>query len=83
MEMAYSIQSPAVDVFALLPPKKTNLTVGPLSASSGSFVRGGSPYVFSLSDPPIPPTTHTHPPIKTRLKSKVNFGQAKKMVLRG
>jgi hypothetical protein len=59
-EMAHSIQSPAVDVFSLPPPKKTNLTVVPLSASSGSFVRGGSPYVFPLSDPPCPPTHTRH-----------------------
>ena len=59
-EMAHSIQSPAVDVFSLPPRKKTNSTVVPLSASSGSFVRGGSPYVFPLSDPlSVPLHTHT------------------------
>ena len=71
--MAHSIQSPAVDVFSLPPPKKTNLTVVPLSASSGSFVRCGSPYVSPLSDPPIPPT-HTHPPLKTRLLELADSG---------
>jgi hypothetical protein len=58
-EMAHSIQSTAVDVFSLPPPFFTNSTVVPLSASSGSFTRGGSPYVFPLSDPPIPLHTHT------------------------
>ena len=44
--------------FPLPPPKKTNLTVVPLSASSGSFVRGGSPYVLpSLT--PYPLYKHT------------------------
>jgi hypothetical protein len=57
--MAHSIQSTAVDVFSLPPPFLTNSTVVPLSASSGSFTRGGSPYVFPLSDPPIPLHTHT------------------------
>ena len=31
--MAHSIQSPAVDVFSLFPPKKTNSAVVPLSTS--------------------------------------------------
>ena len=57
--MAHSIQSTAVDVFSLPPPFLTNSTVVPLSASSGSFTRGGSPYVFPLSDTPIPLHTHT------------------------
>ena len=39
--MAHSIQSPAVDVFSLPPPKKTNLTVVPLLASSISLVLNG------------------------------------------
>ena len=64
-EMVHSVQSTAVDVFPITPPFLTNSTVVPLSASSGSFAHGGSPYVFPLSDPPIP--LHTHPPLKTRL----------------
>ena len=45
-EMAHSIQSPAVDIFSLPPPKKTNLTVVPLSASSGSFVLNPKKEIF-------------------------------------
>ncbi len=56
-EMAHSIQSPAVEVFSLPPPKKTNWTVVPLSASSGSFIR---PLMFSPSLTPLFPL-HTHP----------------------
>jgi hypothetical protein len=81
-EMAHSIQSPAVDVFCLPSPKKTNLTVVPLSVSSGSFVRDGSPYVFPLSDPPIPPT-HSHPPFKTRLMELANRGTTVEFVKKG
>jgi hypothetical protein len=39
--MAHSVESPAVDVFALPPPKKTNSTVMPLSASSRGLVLSG------------------------------------------
>ena len=39
--MAHSVESPAVDVFALPPPKKTNSTVMPLSASSRGLVLNG------------------------------------------
>ena len=39
--MAYSVESPAVDVFYLPPPFLTNSTVVPLSASYRSFVLSG------------------------------------------
>ncbi len=53
-----------------------------LSASSGSFVRCGSPYVSPLSDPPIPPT-HTHPPLKTRLLELADRGTTVEFVKKG
>ena len=39
--MAHSVESTAVDVFSLPPPKKTKSTVVPLSASSRSLVLSG------------------------------------------
>jgi hypothetical protein len=49
---------------------------------TGSFVRGGSPYVFPLSDPPILPT-HTHPSLKTRLLELVDRGTTVEFVKKG
>ena len=40
-EMAHSVKSPAVDIFTRPPPKKTNSTVVPLSASSRNLVLSG------------------------------------------